>query len=357
MLFLVLLLGCGPIYAPPAPTPTPTLPPLTPLRYESVAYGVGLITAMQFLPDGRLLAAEQDGAVKIIGKFDQHTLVHQFDVSRAGFEDGLLGLLLDPDFAQNRTVYTYRTVPDGDGNPSYGEVARHRLEDDLFKNSETILELPAYAEQLWHFGGGLTFGPDGYLYMILGDTNRVDLARDPQTPISAVLRFTKDGEVPADNPFGDSLTYAYGVRNGFGLAWHPETGLLYAGENGDTCDDELNLIEAGKDYGWGLHPFDQCPYPDDKEPPLLQWTPTIAPAGLMFYTADVMPEFRNRLLLCGSNSNHVHVIEISFDGGQVVSDDVIEIDGRDFFCQAALLTGPDGWLYTATAGEIFKIGR
>ncbi len=354
---IFMLMGCN-IYAPPLPLPpTETPESRTPLRYESVAYGVFLLTDLEFLPNGDLLAAEQDGQLLLIGEHDQHQLIHQFDVSRSGFEDGLLGLALDPEFAQNRTIFTHHIAPDGDGKPRMGQIMRHELVDNRLQNSELILELPAYAEQQWHFGGGLTFGPDGYLYMILGDTNRPDLARDPQTPISAVLRFTKDGEIPADNPFDASLVYAYGVRNGFGLAWHPETQLLYAGDNGDTCDDELNLIEKGADYGWGLHVFDQCPYPDDATKPLKQWTPTISPTDLLFYTADLIPEFQDKLLMCSINNNYIHLIDLSFDGGQVVSDEVLEIDGRNFFCQAALAQGPDGWLYSSTKGEIFRIGR
>ena len=353
----VVLMGCTILSPEPTPIPTATPRPLPPLQFESVAYGVFLLTDLEFLPNGDLLATEQDGQLLRIGEFDQHTLIHQFDVSRGGFEDGLLGMALDPDFAQNNLLYTHHIAPDADGNPKVGQITRHTLSGDSLENSQVILELPAYAEQQWHFGGGLTFGPDGYLYMNFGDTNQPYLARDPQTPHAAVLRFTKDGEIPADNPFEASLVYAYGLRNGFGLAWHPETQLLYSGENGDSCDDELNLITKGADYGWGLHEFNVCPYPDDATKPLKQWTPTISPTDVLFYTADLIPEFQNKLLMCAINTNHIHLIEISFDGGQVVTDDVVNVDGRDFFCQAALAQGPDGWLYSSTKGEIFRIGR
>ena len=350
-------MGCGPIIAPPRPTPTPTAIPLPPLELEKVAHSVGLVTAFAFLPDGELIIAEQDGAIKQIGEDGDHSLIHQFEVSRKGFEDGLLGLVLDPDFVDNQILYTYRTVPDGDGNLKIGEVARHVLRDGRLEQSKTILELPTHPEQRFHFGGGLTFGPDGYLYMIFGDTNRIELARDPSTPISSVLRFTKDGEIPADNPFSNSLTYAWGVRNGFGLAWHPTTGRLYAGENGDSCDDELNLIEPGNDYGWGLYEYNLCPYPDDATKPILQWEAPIAPSALTFFTANTIPEFHDKLLLCGINRNQIHLIEFSADGRSVIADEIFQIDNRDFFCQAALAQGADGWLYTAMDGSIFRIGR
>ncbi|MEM9777350.1 MAG: PQQ-dependent sugar dehydrogenase [Chloroflexota bacterium] len=328
-----------------------------PLRFETVAYNVGLVTAFTFLPDGRILFAEQNGAVQIMGEQGEHQLIHQFEVSRTGFEDGLLGLTLDPNFSENQLVYSYRSVPDAAGNPKLGEVAKHRFDGTSFVESEVILELPALSEQRHHFGGGLTFGPDGYLYMILGDLNRTDLARDAASPVSSVLRFWADGSIPADNPFEDSISYAWGLRNGFGFDWHPETGLLYAGENGNSCDDELNLIEPGNDYGWGVHPYDACPYPDDGTQPLLQWTPPIAPSGATFVTSGRLPEFENKLLLCGINFNQIHVISFSEDGRSVVSDDILEIDGRDFFCQGAIAEGNDGWLYTAMDGQIFRIGK
>ena len=353
----LIFVGCGPIFPPPAPTITPSPIPLKPLRVEQVAHSVGIVTSLIFLPDGNLIFAEQDGAIKQISENGGHVLIHQFEVSRRGFEDGLLGLVLDPDFELNQKLYSYRTVPDVDGNPKLGEVAKHLFVDGRLEQSEPILELPAYPEQQFHFGGGLTFGPDGYLYMILGDTNRVDLAREPSTPISSVLRFSKDGEIPTDNPFPGSYTYAWGVRNGFGLAWHPVTGYLYAGDNGDSCDDELNLIEPGNDYGWGLHQYNLCPYPDDAVQPILQWDTPIAPSALTFFTADSIPEFRDKLLLCGINRNQIHLISFSGDGRTVISDDILQIGSRDYFCQAALVEGPDGWLYTAMGGEIIRIGR
>ena len=286
-----------------------------------------------------------------------HQLIHQFEVSRTGFEDGLLGMTLDPNFEQNQFIYTYRSVPDEAGNPQFGEVAKHRFDGHRFSDSQVILELPAFPEQRHHFGGGLTFGPDGYLYMILGDLNRLDLARDPAALAGSMLRFGPDGTPPADNPVQDSARYAWGFRNGFGFDWHPETGMLYASENGNACDDELNLIEPGNDYGWGIHAYDTCPYPDDATPPLWQWTPPIAPSGLTFVTSKRLPEFENKLLMCGINLNQIHVIELAPDGRSVVSDEILEIDGRDFFCQGAMAQGADGWLYTAIDGQIFRIGR
>ncbi|MEM8860699.1 MAG: PQQ-dependent sugar dehydrogenase [Chloroflexota bacterium] len=351
----LLLYGCGNLIPPPAPTPTAT--PLPSITYEVVTFNVGLVTAFEFLPDGRLMFAEQNGAVKIMGEQGEHQLIHQFEVSRSGFEDGLLGMTLDPDFAENQWVYTYRSVPDENEDPQLGEVAKHRFDGQRFTQTEIILELPALPEQRHHFGGGLSFGPDGYLYMVLGDLNRVDLARDAASPISSMLRFGADGSVPADNPFEDSISYAWGFRNGFGFDWHPETGMLYAGENGDACDDELNLIEPGNDYGWGLHAYDTCPYPDDAVQPLLQWTPTIAPSGLTFISSERLPELRHKLLMCGINFNQIHVIDLSEDGRSVLSDEILEINGRDFFCQGAIAEGPDGWLYTAMDGQILRVGR
>jgi glucose/arabinose dehydrogenase len=195
-------------------------------------------------------------------------LILSLPVARAtSFESGLLGLAVSPTFADDHTFYVSYTAPTADTAPTASRLARYTLTDGIASEETILLDLPARPDQQYHFGGALTFGPDGKLYLIFGDTNPPDEARNPQTPYGAVLRLNPEGGVPDDNPFPGSYVYAYGIRNGFGLAWQPETGVLYETENGASCDDELNRIERGQDYGWGLHPYATCPYPDDATPP------------------------------------------------------------------------------------------
>ena len=185
-----------------------------------------------------------------------------------------------------------------------------------------------------------------------------DAARDPGQLPGSVLRYNIDGTIPADNPFPNSPVYAYGIRNGFGLAFHPKTGQLYETENGASCDDELNIILPGADYGWGAHAWDACPYPDDTgQVPLHQWGRIIAPADLMFYTADLMPEFKGDLLVCAHNESKLIHIRLTENGRAVREVNTIEIPDKYELCRITLTQGPDGWIYTATTDRIQRIGR
>ncbi len=334
-----------------------------PLRVEEVEHSVdSVVVDMAFDEDGRFFYALQDG--QIYTKIDPTSPAEKIldiPVARIGFEDGLLSLELAPDFTRSRHFYIYYIEPSPTGHPRRGRVMRYTFdpEANVAQDAAPVLEnLPSRPTQQHHFGGGLSFGPDGMLYLILGDTNITKTAQDTYQVPGSIVRFDPAGEVPDDNPFERSIIYAKGIRNGFGLAWHPDTEQLYEIENGTSCDDELNLILPGENYGWGLHDWDACPYPDEGgQAPIYEWTSPIAPSGLMFYTGQRIPEFTGRLLVCGININQVHILTLGQDGRSVIADDILEIDNQQSFCQAALAQGPDGWLYTATAGKIFRIGR
>jgi glucose/arabinose dehydrogenase len=346
----------------PVATSTPVAKVDRALRTESVAKDVGLVIALQFAPDGRLFFAEKQGGVfsKVVDAEEGAPMqqILQLDVAK-GNENGLLGLALAPDFATTGHFYVYYNVPNDDGAPIMSRIVRYREEDNR-ATEETIIvdKLPTSPEQQYHFGGGLSFGPDGKLYLIFGDRNMLAMARDPEQLPGSILRFNPDGSIPNDNPFPNSAVYAYGIRNGFGLTWHPQTGYLYETENGTTCDDELNLILPGADYGWGVHAYDACPYPDDTgEAPLYQWTPVVAPAGLMFYTGDLLPEFKGDLLVCAFNQSQLYHFKLSENGRSVRDVSLINIPTKTNLCRVALTQGPDGWIYASISDHILRIGR
>jgi len=339
---------------------------LPPLRIEVVEPNAGYAIAMDISPDGRLfyIQAAGWGFVKSLQKDangeypPSEVLIRDMDVAE-GPERGLLGLVLSPDFATTHHLFIYYTVPDENGDPAMGRIMRYTEADgELTEPTLIVDDLPAHAEQCCHFGGSLDFGPDGKLYLDFGDTNIPETAANPEMLEGSILRYNPDGSIPDDNPFPGSPVYAYGFRNGFGMAWHPDSGALYSSENGNACDDELNLIEPGADYGWGVHAYDTCPYPDDHAtPPLLEWTPPIAPTGLTFYTGDVIPEFNRDLLLCSFLTGQLSQIKLSEDGRQVENVEIVEVEGMDDFCLMDVLVGPDGWLYTTTGPIIYRIGR
>jgi len=318
---------------------------------------------MEFADDGRLFFAEKTGGIFTIDVNSQEPVVTRKQILQlevaAGSESGLLGLTLAPDFETSHHFYVYYNVPNANKEPVESRIMRYTEKNNL-AIEETIIvdDLPATPDQLYHFGGGLTFGPDGKLYLIFGDRNMTQAARDPAQLPGSVLRYNVDGTIPSDNPFPDSPVYAYGIRNGFGLAFDPQSGQLYESENGTSCDDELNLILPGANYGWGVYAYDTCPYPDDAgQSPVHQWTRIVAPADLMFYTGDLMPEFKGDLLVCGHNESKIFHIRLTGNGRSVREMKTIEIPNQYELCRVALTQGPDGWIYTATADRIYRIGR
>ena len=368
LLLILLLGGCGrdgePTADPVTVTadPEPSVDPAAPLRVEPVLDGVGLVVAMGFAPDGRLFFAEKDGGVFTLAFDKQEAAVKKqiLDLAVAeGTENGLLGLTLAPDFERSHHFYIYYNVPNAKKEPVKSRIVRYTEKDGQAGEERIIVdELPATPEQRYHFGGGLTFGPDGKLYLIFGDRNMTEAARDAALLPGSVLRYNVDGTIPEDNPFTNSPVYAYGIRNGFGLAFDPRSGLLYESENGASCDDEINLIEAGADYGWGAHAYDACPYPDDTgQAPLYQWAQVVAPADLMFYTGDLLPEFKGDLLVCGHNESKLFHLRLTGDGRAVRELTSVDIPNEYELCRVTLTQGPDGWIYSATGDRIQRIGR
>jgi glucose/arabinose dehydrogenase len=349
----------------PARAPLPTASATSqPLRAELVQDETGFVVALVFAPDGRLFYAQQDGRVFSLALSSGRQPVGppqellSLEVAQ-GTENGLLGLALSPYFDETNHFYVYYSVPDAQGKPIMGRIARYKAGEEQATEERVIVsDLPARPDQLHHFGGGLSFGPDGKIYLIFGDTNRPDAARDPKQPAGSVLRYNPDGTIPDDNPFPGSPVYAYGIRNGFGLAWNQDNGLLYETENGTQCDDELNLIVAGADYGWGVHPYDTCPYPDDTgTPPIFQWPRVIAPAGILYYSGEVMPELSGDLVLCAHNEMKLWHLNLSEDGRALRRASTLSVPGMDYACRVALAQGPDGWIYTSLEGRIYRIGR
>lgn len=326
------------------------------------------------LPDGRLLVTENAGVMRIVDK--------EGNVSEAitgippvddGGQGGLLGLTLDPDFTTNRMVYWVFSQAVTGGNLT--AVAKGRLADDetAFENAQVIYQAgPAHNGKL-HFGGRILFDKTGHLLVSTGersDKSTRPLSQDLQTGLGKILRITTDGQPAPGNPFTDNPNalpeiYSYGHRNVQGLAFHPQTGDLWETEFGPRGGDELNRVEAGKNYGWpiitygieyggseiGTPPIQQQ---EGLEQPVYYWDPVLSPSGITFYSGTAIPEWTNSLFVSGLSSTHIARLVIE-DNKVVGEERLLAKEGERF---RDIVEASDGALYTITdAGKLYRIGK
>ncbi len=240
--------------AAPLRTPTPTPNPTPTLDVQVLYKGLDTPWAIDFAPDGRAFLTERAGQIRVVkdGSLQADPWI-TLTVTETG-EGGLLGLALDPRFTQNGFIYVAYTYRSQQGTLA-NRLVRLREDPATGKGAQDKVLLDGVVAGQNHNGGRVKIGPDGKLYWTMGETFNGSLAQDLKSFNGKVLRLNTDGSIPADNPFPDSPVYSYGNRNPQGLAWQPGTGRLYETEHGPSgekgcCQDEVNFIEAGKNYGW-----------------------------------------------------------------------------------------------------------
>lgn len=249
-----------------------TLPgPVVPAAFEDVATGFDVPWGLVFLPDGSALLSERDTArILSVSADGGVTEVGQVEGVQPGGEGGLLGLAVAPDSPE--AVYAYFTAAEDN------RVVRMPYQGGALGAAEVVIDgIPKAGN---HNGGRLAFGPDGKLYVSTGDASRPERAQDLDSLGGKILRLNPDGSIPADNPFDGSPVFSYGHRNVQGLAFDDD-GNLWASEFGQNTWDELNLIQAGQNYGW---PVVEGVGGDDRfVDPVAQWsTDEASPSGIAF---------------------------------------------------------------------------
>lgn len=335
-----------------------------PYRIETWVYTPNWITAMTFAPDGSLFYTEKEtGRVRLVspdGVIQEEPVIHLSTDSLG--ERGLIGIAVDPDYENNGYVYVYHTFPAIiEGPYVLQRLVRFHVEDGVGSDPLIMLEVEVNPNKAKHHGGNLHFGADGMLYMSIGDNDVPERAMDLEFIHGKIHRFQIDGDeliAPEDNPWEDNTAYAIGLRNPIDFAFDPysEEMVIFATENGPSCDDEINLILPGQNYGW------RADYPcDDSRPgefedytyPLIHYTPTIAPVGIEIYHGDQIPELQGDILFCAWNDGTMRRLVLDETRTEVIEETTVDIGNT--FCSLDILTGPDGALYYASVTGIHRL--
>lgn len=350
-----------------SPNPQPIEAQDARIRVTTVAEGLVHPWGLAFLPDGRMLVTERVGRLRVVTQGGQVSpQLKGVPTVFAQDQGGLLDVALDPNFESNRLVYVSYAEP-GDGVAGTA-VARGRLNEaaTALESVEVIFRQQPKVTEGYHFGSRLVFAPDGKLFITAGERFKFTPAQDLSTHLGKIIRINPDGSAPQDNPFvgrkdAKPEIWSYGHRNVQGAAIHPETGVLWENEFGPMGGDELNIPQAGRNYGWPLVSWGQHYNGDNiPDPPtrpdladaIYYWNPVISPSGMIFYTGDAFPGWRGNLLIAGLSSQAlVHLI---LDGQRVTEEQRIAMNARI----RDVSQGLDGFLYLLTdspEGRILKI--
>jgi glucose/arabinose dehydrogenase len=349
-MLLIVLVGCaGPMSSPPA-RPVDVSAGVPPgMQVQDFITNLDVPWEMAFAPDGRIFVTERPGKILIIedGKLQNEPWLN-LDVTALG-EGGLLGIALDPDFADNHYVYVAQTYL-ADVNKIQNRLVRLREDTATGKGIVDKVLLDDAAGNVFHDGGRVKFGPDGKLYWTLGEAGNPALAQDLTSFNGKILRINPDGTIPADNPFPGSPVYSYGHRNPEGLAWQPGTGRLYATEHGPSGgfygegQDEVNYIKPGKNYGWPVIHGSEAH--EGMVNPIIQSgeSETWAPSGATFVNGGL---WDGSMLFTGLRGEALYRLVIDKnDPTKVVSFD--KYLAGQYGRLRDVVQGPDGALYILT---------
>jgi len=337
------------------------------IRVVPIATGLVHPYSIAFLPDGKtMLVAEQPGRMRIIrdGVLDPKPV---WTTSDSG-ADNLHFVAVHPKFIENHFVY-FSYPKKGERGITLG-VARGRLDGGTLTEIKDV-----FVADAWETGGNLAgrimFGPDGSLYVTVGDRDRICCngtddnslrlkAQDLKNDVGKVLRIGDDGSIPTDNPFvgrtdAKPEIFTYGHRNTYGLAFNPETGALWQSEIGPMGGDEVNILVAGHNYGWPLVSMgrnytgslvsDQPWFRPGMDNPRIFWVPSISPSSIMFYTGDKFPAWKNNLFVGALNGKQLQRIAFNQPSQAERREPLLtqlDIRVRD------VQQGPDGDIYVAT---------
>ena len=345
---------------------------ITPYKVDKIADKLGRPWAIIPLNDGRLLISEKSGYMEI--RNSNGSLIKKITgfpkVDDAG-QGGLLDVTLDPDFKNNKIIYWSFSEKYGSGNLT--AVAKGKLNEagGIIENPKVIFRATPALESVLHFGSRLLFDKAGYLFVSTGERSIIEGRVQAQllnSGLGKIFKITKDGKPAPGNPFLNNPKampeiYAYGIRNAQSLDIHPVTGEIWEAEFGPRGGDELNIIKAGKNYGWpvigygieydGAKVGEAIQQKSGMEQPVYYWDPVLSPSGMVFYTGNAIPEWKNNLFIGGLSSQHIARLVI--ENNKVIGEERLLADKYERFRDVAYF---DGKLYAITdSGNLYRISK
>lgn len=340
---------------------------------DKIAEGLGRPWAVVPMPDGRLMITEKSGYMQIHDA--NGALIKKitgFPAVDASGQGGLLDVAFDPSFSSNKIIYwSYAEKYDG-GNLM--AVAKGKLNEAAGKVENPVVifrATPALNNSSLHYGSRLIFDKDGNLFVSTGERSELNgrvQAQQLNSGLGKIFKITKDGKAAPGNPFLNNSNampqiYAYGIRNAQSLDLHPVTGELWEAEFGPRGGDELNIIKAGKNYGWptitygieyrGAPIGDAIQQKAGMEQPVYYWDPTLSPSGMAFYKGNAIPEWKNNLFIGGLSS--MHICRLVIVNNKVVGEERLLADKNERFRDVAY---HNGMLYAVTdGGNLYRVKK
>jgi len=345
----------------------------TAYKVDQIAAALGSPWAVVPMPDGRLMVTDRTGFMQILGTDGKiQKKVTGFPKVNSKGQGGLLDVAFDPDFKTNRILYWSFSEDFDGGNLMAVGKGKLSADETTVENPTVIFRAtPALKGSNMHYGSRIVFAKDGNMFVSTGERSILEGRKQAQwlnSGLGKVYRITKDGKPAPGNPFlnqKDAMPgiYSYGHRNPQSLAINPATGDLWEAEFGPRGGDELNLVKAGKNYGWptitygieygGPKVGEGIQQKEGMEQPVYYWDPVLSPSGMDFYAGDAIPEWKNNLFIGGLSSQHI--CRLVIENNKVVGEERLLVDKKDRFRDVAYLNGK---LYTVTdLGKMFVISK
>lgn len=344
----------------------------TPYKVDKIGEKLGQPWAVIPLPDGRLLLTFKKGYMQIHST--DGALVKKitgFPTVDDNAQGGLLDVTPDPSFSSNKTIYWSFSEPSGGGNLMAVAKGQLNEKNGTVDNPVVIFRATPALKSVLHFGSRLLFDKNGYLFVSTGERSILEGRAQAQllsSGLGKIFRMTKDGKPAPGNPFITTAgavpqIYAYGIRNSQSLDIHPVTGELWEAEFGPRGGDELNIIKAGKNYGWpvityGIEYSGQkiggaLQQKDGMEQPVYYWDPTLSPSGMTFYKSKDIPEWENNLFIGGLSGQHI--CRLIIKNNKVTGEERLLADKNERFRDVAFYKG---MLFTVTdGGSLYRISK